>query len=111
MERHAQELTRSRLLAGLTQGARLAVHQPEAPGGSSLALRVGVQTKRDPGEMHRGPYENIAAASDGSPSAALEQPHLVTNTLDHPLPLKPPQPATGQPARTRWALARQATLA
>jgi hypothetical protein len=40
------------------------------------------QTKKgNPGEIGTGvPYTNHAAASDGSPSAALEQPHLITTT-------------------------------
>ena len=39
------------------------------------------EKKGNPGEIDAGvPYDQSAAASDGSPSAALEQPHLVTTT-------------------------------
>jgi len=39
------------------------------------------EEKGNPGQIDAGvPYERSAAASDGSPSAASKQPHLVTIT-------------------------------
>jgi len=44
-------------------------------------MEVFDSNKGNPGQIQAGvPYKESAAASDGSPSAALKQPHLVTTT-------------------------------
>jgi len=43
--------------------------------------KAGARYKGGRGEIRAAaPYKRSEAASDGSPSAALEQPHLVTTT-------------------------------
>src|SRR6476646_7077450 len=59
-----------------------------------------------------GAFYDLRLRLTASPSAASDQPHLVTTThWDHLLPLAPPRPAPGTNAEAGRALAPRATIA